>query len=498
MIQIPFLLDVDSYKLTHSEMYPQAQKMTAYYTHRGPLLVDDRRIVFFGMRYQYETILNRQITMEDIEVADEYLTAHGVAKSQFPYPRDLFLKVVEENNGYWPVTIRALRDGTVVHPGVPCFTISAEAPYERLVTWLETRLMRIWSPSVTATKSAMVRTHLQHLFNRTVDEESMFLLDSRFHDFGSRGVSSQETAMTAGVAHLLSFEGTDTIIAGWLATEWNNGIHVGESVYASEHSVMTAWASEEEALANLIEITPRGSILSCVADSYNYSKFLTNIVPKFVEAIREKELFFVVRPDSGDPVECVIEGLKALEKAFGATTNSKGYKVINGAGVIQGDGIDIHKLFKISNKVERHGYSAQCVAYGMGGGLLQKQNRDTLKVAIKLCEVTDLDGTVRPIMKRPTGDVSKISLPGDFKVLTREGIPTVYPREAPVGWEDTLIETDLLETIWDNGPTGYVFETFQEMRERLDWKWNSLPNNADPISQPMAEKIQHTMNLLAG
>lgn len=52
--------------------------------------------------------------------------------------------------------------------------------------------------------------------------------------------------------------------------------------------------------------------------------------------------FLVIRPDSGDPVEAVLEGLEALEKVYGVTVNQKGFKVINNAGIIQGDGINIH------------------------------------------------------------------------------------------------------------------------------------------------------------
>ncbi|KAJ1465090.1 hypothetical protein T484DRAFT_1866504, partial [Baffinella frigidus] len=47
----------------------------------------------------------------------------------------------------------------------------------------------------------------------------------------------------------------------------------------------------------------------------------------------------VPRPDSGHPTEQVIKALKAAEKTFGATTNSKGFKVLNNVAVIQGDGI---------------------------------------------------------------------------------------------------------------------------------------------------------------
>jgi hypothetical protein len=67
-----------------------------------------------------------------------------------------------------------------------------------------------------------------------------------------------------------------------------------------------------------------------------------------------------------------MQGLRAAEEVFGAEPNSHGYKVIRGAGVIQGDGISIHTLADIAAAVKEAGYSPESVAYGMGGGLLQK------------------------------------------------------------------------------------------------------------------------------
>jgi nicotinic acid phosphoribosyltransferase len=60
---------------------------------------------------------------------------------------------------------------------------------------------------------------------------------------------------------------------------------------------------------------------------------------------------------------------------FGSTTNAKGFKVIRGAGVIQGDGINVATIGSILAAVVGEGFSAENVAFGMGGGLLQRVNR---------------------------------------------------------------------------------------------------------------------------
>jgi nicotinic acid phosphoribosyltransferase len=49
----------------------------------------------------------------------------------------------------------------------------------------------------------------------------------------------------------------------------------------------------------------------------------------------------------------------------------------------------------ILKAVKEAGYAAQNVGFGMGGGLLQKLNRDTMSFATKLCHITYADGTKR-------------------------------------------------------------------------------------------------------
>lgn len=49
----------------------------------------------------------------------------------------------------------------------------------------------------------------------------------------------------------------------------NDGEPVAMSIPATEHSVMTAWRTEQEALENMIQQFGTG-IFACVMDSYDY------------------------------------------------------------------------------------------------------------------------------------------------------------------------------------------------------------------------------------
>lgn len=486
---IPMGLMADSYKATHFEMYPEALKMVAYGEFRLPykdLGGKEGRFVSYGMRNLIEKYLQTPWTDDDVDRAKEFYATHNVGHKPFPFPEQLFRKFVRENKGYFPVKIQCLRDGTVAHIHVPLYQITAEGEYSRLVTYLETVLTHVWYTSTVATLSRKSREIIERAFKDSVDDENKFLLDSRLHDFGFRGCTCMEQAVMGGSAHLLSFDGTDTMPAAYYVQyHLNNGKPVGTSIPATEHSVMTSFARERDAFSHMIDTYGEG-VFACVMDSYDYANALDNIVPSLAEKKVKKGGFMVYRPDSGDPVEAVLMGLNAAEKTFGATVNKKGFKVPNNVGVIQGDGIGVTTMDKILDKVLENKFSAQSVAFGMGSGLLQKLNRDTMSFATKLSYIKYKDGRERNVMKKPKTDMDKISLPGILKVVRNEqGIPTVYPADY-----EGAKGPDLLETIWDSGPVAaYKFDSFDDMRKRVREDWDKLPPNYDPRSEPLKQKI---------
>jgi len=145
-----------------------------------------------------------------------------------------------------------------------------------------------------------------------------------------------------GCAHLLNFVGTDTMSAAYYAQfVLNNGRVIGQSLPATEHSVMTSWPSEEAAIHNMIEhFGGSGKTFSVVMDSYDYDAALDEVLPRVAPFLKQKGGTMILRPDSGDPIEVVLAGLSAAHKCFGHRVNGKGYKVINHSRVIQGDGIN--------------------------------------------------------------------------------------------------------------------------------------------------------------
>lgn len=159
------------------------------------------------------------------------------------------------------------------------------------------------------------------------------------------------------------------------------------------------------------------------------------------EDVLNMKATLVVRPDSGYPPEIVVKVAHWLEEAFGAATNRRGFKVLNKVRIIQGDGMDEEMIYKTYEALERARFSAENLAVGMGGGLLQKLNRDTCRFAYKTSWM-EIAGKGVDIYKDPATDPSKKSKKGRFSLVN--GLRSI----------ETVPETafgNLLETVWEDG-----------------------------------------------
>lgn len=95
----------------------------------------------------------------------------------------------------------------------------------------------------------------------------------------------------------------------------------------------------------------------------------------------------------------------------------------------------------------------QAVAFGMGGGLLQKVNRDTMSFATKLSHIVYADGSAADLMKLPKSDAAKFSLPGIMAVKRVDGVPTAFPADGG----HVSPNENLLQVMWNKGPVKVHF-----------------------------------------
>jgi nicotinamide phosphoribosyltransferase len=163
-----------------------------------------------------------------------------------------------------------------------------------------------------------------------------------------------------------------------------------------------------------------GATVAVVSDSWN----IYNAVEKIWGEQLKQEVIdsganVVIRPDSGEPVEVVSKVAQILGEKFGTTTNSKGYKVLKNVRIIQGDGVNQTSINQILKRLKSEGFSASNVAFGIGGSLLQKIDRDTLKFAYK-CSAITRGGELIRCLQQPVGDAGKISKRGRLDLIRKE------------------------------------------------------------------------------
>ena len=409
------ILLADSYKYSQFNQYPEGTEYVySYIQSRGG---EYDVGVFLGWQAFQRQYLSKPVTLANIDEAEAIITAHGE-----PFNRSGWEYIVKTHGGMLPLKVMSLQEGTKFDPraNVPLLTVvNTDAKCAWLTSFMETAILRaIWYPTTVASNSYASRQVIRDFLERTGDISG---LDFKLHDFGARGVSSTESAGIGALAHLaVGFMGTDTVSALLAARRYYDADMAGFSIPAMEHSTVTSWGRDNEvdSYRNMLQQYGKpGALFAAVSDSYNIYEAVAKL---WGGALRQEVLdsgaTLVVRPDSGTPHIVVLEVVKLLDQSFGSTVNAKGYRVLNNVRVMQGDGINTREIFRILQNLALSGYSADNVAFGQGGALLQQVNRDTMSFAMK-CSAIRVNGTWRDVYKDPIGDSNKRSMRGRFNVV---------------------------------------------------------------------------------
>ncbi|MFZ2188864.1 MAG: nicotinate phosphoribosyltransferase [Candidatus Moraniibacteriota bacterium] len=450
------ILATDSYKVSHWKQYPQGTRSVySFLESRGGIFPET---LFFGLQYILKRyFVGQVVTQADISEAREFFTAHFSSSEIFNEAG--WQRIVDEHGGCLPVRIKAVAEGLRIPTGNVLLTMENTDPQlPWLTNYLETLILQVWYPTTVATQSYYMKKIIREFLEETGSPE---LIDFKLHDFGYRGSTSDESAGIGGAAHLVNFKGSDTLAGILVARDYYSEAMAGFSIPAAEHSTITAWgkSNERAAYENMLDQFPAG-LVAVVSDSYDIFNACQNIWGQALhDKILERDGVLVVRPDSGDPTEVLPKMFSILGDAFGSEINAKGYKLLNPkVRVIQGDGIDRETLRPILLALKNNGWSADNIAFGSGGGLLQKVNRDTSKFAIKCSEV-EVDGERRQVMKDPITDPEKRSKAGRMKLLMNAGRYETVAENVP--------GEDQLRVVFENGQLMREY-SFEDIRLRAD------------------------------
>lgn len=389
--ETPGPVNVDAYQAGHFALVPPGMLdfQCSQGVYRRPLHDAgegraDHRLISAGVRPFVELELLGPMTMDDVDRArDFYATFHASGRppyhKPYPFPEAMLRAVVAGYGGILPIVVLAQRDGQAHYVGEPHVQVFCDEPgMGELVGWIEsTMLPYLWTSSVVATRGRARKDAWIDVFRgvypgRSRDELAA-MVAYKFHDFGRRGGASTQIT---GLAHLINWLGTDTCDAAYVAQmHYNGGQPFGaSSIMAAAHRTVTPWPTEDDAIRAAIARFGDG-FLSFVADSYRYEDGMRKLA-SYARVVEARGGFLVGRPDSGDVVQTVIDGLRIFEgtgagDGFGidraATAEAGGLKVLNASGILQGDGVSDAVLFgKLFPAVIAAGYSPINLAVGMG------------------------------------------------------------------------------------------------------------------------------------
>ncbi len=435
------IINTDNYKHCHYSLYPKGTEyVSSYIESRGGEFPVQ---MFVGLQAYIREYLMRPITLEDIDEAEYTEREQGMH-----FNRENWIGILNDHGGHLPVEIEAVPEGTVLPvKNVLVQLINTDPKYFWATSFFETALLRaIWYPTTIGTISWLAKQQIKEAY--AIGSDNPEIVRGILHDYGARGVSSQESASLGGVAHLVNFHQSDTVPGIVGAKKWYNAVAPSISGPNAEHAGFCAWGRDHEvdAMRNMLQTYKENGVALLLTDTYDHEHAVKNILGKELkEEIENFPGLVGARPDSGDVVEVTSDTTEWLMDAFGYTTNSKGYKVLpNFIRVVQGDGVRRETLPEVYMEMLRRGLAPDNAVFGMGGGLLQHCNRDTMEFGMKANAVC-VNGEWRDIGKSPTGDSMKVSKKGRLALQYKDGEYTTVPRDS------IPAEENVLQPVFRNG-----------------------------------------------
>lgn len=216
--------------------------------------------------------------------------------------------------GYLPLRIKALPEGRLVNLRIPLMTVINTKPE---FFWLTNAIETLWSnqcwkPITTAT----IAYQYQQLFLKHAEltGSPLWFIPYQGHDFSARGMSGNNDSSEAGIGHLMSFVGSDTLGAGdyarqYYGMDWKKHV-IMKAPRATEHAVMCAnyalYGEEATYRRLLTDVYPDGMV-AIVSDTWDYWNVIKTVIPALKDVILARQGNaegpgkLVLRPDSGNP-----------------------------------------------------------------------------------------------------------------------------------------------------------------------------------------------------
>lgn len=520
----PMPLKTDAYTAgSNSFQSDKAKEKSTYYgVHRkhlktiNPALYgEDDRIVFIGLNRALERLFREAATAYDIDESVASLSSFKITKEgmkPYDFPRELWMRVVNEFNGRPPILIEAPLEGSVVYPQEPFVQVTSLVDgFGEFAAWVESRLLNTYGATERVTQNEhfllAIKERILKVNPEMPKDQLHFYASNMLVDFSDRAGFNHIESEDLGEVHLYTFPGTDNLAGNYQAYKNAGNKVMGGSILALAHRNVQAFDTEEDCYKALYAHMDNNNLASFVADLNDYYVAVeTKLIPLILDAKAiGNGKTIVLRPDSGDVIIQLIWTLHQLELKglTSSVTYSTGkWKTTPWSSIILADGLTFIDMLNIMDTLINEGYEFWTVnLFGSGGGLRNGLKRDNLSSKFALCA----KGKNNEPVAKFSEDLGKGTLPGPFKVLrSKEALEskvTIVGIDEP--GESHLVPHFNGLDIWD--PFKIKMENpFLEIQARIRQQMETLPktmvsdtNGGCPASESLKTKRLYLMKLHA-
>lgn len=456
-----------------------------------PGVAKDSRMVLFGVKYFINKYMTQRVTVQDVREAELFFDTFHSFGGKYYFPKDLWMKVAVDCGGYLPLTIKSLLDGSTFFPYEPVIQVEAQNGFGELAAHIEARLVGMVS---NATAAATLCRHWreriaeQIMLDGVSYEEAQQQARWMIHNFGSRACVSGEESEVIGMAHLLSFNGTDNLDAAFNMRKDGVKPPIATSILALAHRNVQSWDSDNMAYSAICnteaECRPNDTkIVSCVGDCYDFALGLEAVSRL---ALKHPECIFVTRPDSGDGKSQLLDVCNKA-KELGLAEEKNGLLYPKNLKFIYGDSVTPAYMMECMNHLRQNGFAATAWGiYGVGGYIVNHSTRDTLSSAFKLASV--YNGPRLKISNTP----AKMSVPYNtaMRVNVKVGSPRVYTCEEAVDERYVVYDKQPIEVPWS-------YSNAIALNDNWFNQYVDLPSEWGLNRESLCHKIQEFQNSFA-
>lgn len=485
-MRVPVPLRADAYTIASDCLVSQNAKDGSIYNFTNrispakawPEIAKDSRMVFWGLSRYIADELSDPCTGEDIAESVEFMNRAHSFGGPLSFNPKIWERVLNEYNGFLPITIEAPPEGSTFFPFEPVIQVTGTNGFGEIAAHIEA--IMVGRVSINIARATLTR-HILERMNEWAAKDYPDVADTyaiaqwMIHDFGMRASSNATESEDLGLAHLLSFHGTDTFNAAYLAYKMGGKVCTGTSILALAHRIVQGYDAEIDCFKNLYNQTleEKNGIASYVSDCYNFKKAVRE---HLVNICKADGPTVVVRPDSGDFLQNDFLVLQTAVEQGLFKKDASGRYIPTNMKIIQGDSMTPNKIDLLFKNREFRGFAPTMWGIiGIGGYLRNNCTRDTLSSAYKLSAIRS-ENKWRPVVKL-SETKGKLSVPGPNKVYRYDNHyrPTVYLES-----EFQPLGRQILQTYYNNGVVKDL-ELFSVIQDRTISDFNDLALQARHI-----------------